>query len=832
MRRLLAIAATAAGMAMVAAAPSAALASGGSDAATQAWTTASPTATASGTTSRTVSPSASATPTTTATPTSTATPTPTPTPTKTKKPPRKPKPPKKPRVKHPPGSTTVTGPHMYIPNTGDSHYKTASTVTVSQTKNLVNQMIQVSWTGFTPSGQIAYDNTATDYPVMIAECKGLNPKTPDDCYDATNGGTPASFGKYGPGNASYGTTTADGTGKADILLFTDVQNQFLACDQHTPCSLVVVPSQGGDSLDFAKPQCGNHTLDAGGLDLGQYAFTEIKSAPFTANGFCSWARRIVIPLSFAPTPSGCPLRTADFTAGGSPMLATAMQQWQAGFCFGGSPVELQYNGSLNESEARSYFQTGVDDVAFTTQPLTGPAKSRYTYAPVAISATDVGYWVDDTSTGQPFSNIKLDARLLTKMLTTSYSYTNDSCPHGGSAGFGCDNAVDNNPQNLYTDPEFQKLNRSVWQNASQPSGYEIPIVLSGNSDMTWETTSWIASDTDANGFLAGQFDPWGMHVNTYYLGLKYPITGFLPMDPYLPVSSQDAPVYPLTLLANDMALNQQPGTQDVKDETTGNFDSLPPQVTGNRDLWSVIDNADAARFLIPGAALKNAAGKFVTPTNASMYAAVKDMTVNPDGITRSMNYTVKDKAAYPLTMVIYAIVPTSGLPAAKAKAIAQFLTDVATTGQTEGASPGELAPGYAPLTQAMRQQTLKAASEVLNQTGNPKPKPKPSASPSKSPSPSPTPSAASSPAASASPVASSIVVSFSHPAAAGMSWVVLALLVAGAVLIVTGPAALVLGSPGARAAISGSGRRLRRAATGAGVHRLRRVRLTIRKRNP
>ncbi len=45
-------------------------------------------------------------------------------------------------------------------------------------------------------------------------------------------------------------------------------------------------------------------------------------------------------------------------------------------------------------------------------------------------------------------------------------------------------------------------------------------MLSGNSDMTWETTSWAASNQAATGFLAGQFDQWGMHVNTYYLGLS------------------------------------------------------------------------------------------------------------------------------------------------------------------------------------------------------------------------------------------------------------------------------------------------------------------------
>ena len=68
---------------------------------------------------------------------------------------------------------------MYIPGTGDAQYKARSTVTVSQTTNLANQMVQVSWTGFSPSSQQTYDNTATDYPVMIAECAGAPPDQPD-----------------------------------------------------------------------------------------------------------------------------------------------------------------------------------------------------------------------------------------------------------------------------------------------------------------------------------------------------------------------------------------------------------------------------------------------------------------------------------------------------------------------------------------------------------------------------------------------------------------------------------------------------------------------------
>src|SRR5215831_10233404 len=47
-------------------------------------------------------------------------------------------------------SVTVTGPHMYDPKT-KSPFPNASTVTVNQTKDLVNQTIRVSWTNFTPS---------------------------------------------------------------------------------------------------------------------------------------------------------------------------------------------------------------------------------------------------------------------------------------------------------------------------------------------------------------------------------------------------------------------------------------------------------------------------------------------------------------------------------------------------------------------------------------------------------------------------------------------------------------------------------------------------------
>ncbi len=65
-------------------------------------------------------------------------------------------------------------------------------------------------------------------------------------------------------------------------------------------------------------------------------------------------------------------------------------------------------------------------------------------------------------------------------------------------------------------------------------GFQIPTVLSGLSDMTWELTRWMAASKAAKSFVDGAFDPWGMHVNTYYLNMQLPTQSLSSMDAYLP----------------------------------------------------------------------------------------------------------------------------------------------------------------------------------------------------------------------------------------------------------------------------------------------------------
>jgi ABC-type phosphate transport system substrate-binding protein len=614
---------------------------------------------------------------------------------------------------------TAQGPHMWDPASGKP-FPEASTVTVNQTSNLVNQMVHVSWTGFTPSSTPLYDPAATDYPVMVTECRGTNPASLTECYGANNGGVQGAFGPDGPMNTAYATTAANGTGQLDVQILTSLENQFLGCDQNHPCSLVVVPAQGGNVF-VTPPQCTDHSADIGGSAIGQLAFS-------TSHGQCSWLTRIVIPLKFAPTPAACPLKNSQFSVAGSPMMARAMAQWLAGLCAGSHGLTIGYNSTVPEPLAVSEAADGLADVALTTRPasadgIAASGRHEFVYAPVAVSAVSIAYWIDNPGTGTPVTSLKLDQRLVDKLLTQSYNFQNEGTGCTAPSppqGIGCDKGVaGSNPITLFADPEFKKLNPGVQPVTGYGSAFQVPTVQSGHSDMTWTVTRWIAANADASKFQQGTPDPWGMRVNSYDKGLKYPLDSFTAMDPYPVIAHKYSPVFPLSLADSYQAENWDPGTSWQKDQY-GNYPKDPIQIPGERALIAILDEASAAAFRFPVAAIPNGAGHYVEPTNAGMAGALGSMTPAGSG-TLQMNLQGGNPAAYPLTMVIYAMVPVSGVSHTKAAAIARFLDFAAGSGQSPGVRPGQLPAGYLPLPASLRAQTRKAAVEVANQTGNQSP---------------------------------------------------------------------------------------------------------------
>jgi len=622
-------------------------------------------------------------------------------------------------------STTAQGPRMYDPLTGKP-FKDRSTATVTQTADLVNQQVQVSWTNFTPSTSLVYNNENVAYPVMVAECKGTDPASPADCYSAENGGVASTSGPDGPMNDAYATTTPQGTGLTDIQILTKPQNHFLGCLSNKPCSLAIVPAQGGN-FSTTPPNCSDHTQDfnfGSGTAVGGLSFGSQDWA-------CSWAKRIVVPLKFARTAANCPFRNPVFSASGSPMLARAMNSWVAALCEGSHGMTIANDTTVAEPQALQELGSDSTDMALTTRSANSQGistgRKKYLYAPIAVTALSVAYWFDNNATGLPVTNVRLDQRLILKLLTQSYAFENDGCP-SATVGVKCDGGVDRNPLNLFLDPEFLRYNPEYASLNGLPpqvtlpptAAFEVPTVVSGQTDMTWVTTNWIAADKHAEALLKGQFDAWGMHLNVYYQGLQYPNNTFVSQDPYPFISHLYNPVFPLSVAAADQVENWPPSYSDQKDQF-GNYDRLPAQTPGDRSLIALLDQGDSAAFLFPSAAVPNGAGKFRTPTTANMLAALQDMTSGGQG-TKLVNPNSKNKKAYPLTMVVYAVVPTSGTSHTKAAAIARFLDFAAGPGQHPGIQPGQLPPGFAPLPASMAAQTRKDAYDVLHQTGATAPK--------------------------------------------------------------------------------------------------------------
>ena len=722
---------------------------------------------------------------------------------------------KKPKPKHHRHSgTTVVGPRLWNPATGSPLTK-HSIVTVSQTKNLTNQMIQVSWSNFTPSGPAGvpgvYNQQLTTYPVMVAECNTLHPRFWDQCYGSNAGGIPGE-GPYGPMNTSYATTSPNGTGQLDIQILVAAQNQFLNCGKYHPCSLIVIPAQGGN-----PPNCSDHTLDSLNA-LGSYDFGG-------QYGECSWNERIVVPLSFVQAPKLCPITNSNFTVLGSPMLNLAMTQWTAALCARANPIAITYNPTITEPEAIQDLGSGLGDVALTSRP--GPAQTggkKYVYAPVAISAVAIAYWIDSPTTFQPVTSLDLDPRLVAKLLTQSYNFDGDGCARGQAPrpGIGCDSAVDGNPPDLFADPEFHKLNPHVQTPLN--ATFQVPTVMSGHSDMTWEVTRWIASNRDANNFMLGQFDPWGMHLNSDYLSLRYPQDSFTGQDNYPVISHKYSPAFPLTAVVQIQAQNTDDGTDYEVDPTTGNYPKDPIEFPGARSLFAVVDEADAAALQFPVAKILNADNRYVGPNAKSMAAALSTMTpIGGNGVTQQVNFGKKRADAYPLTMVIYAMVPISGVSSKKAAAIADFLDYVVGPGQHHGLNVGQLPPGYLPLTSTLTAQALHAADEVRAQSGNPKPAKK---SPSSSPSSSPSAGASShgaggSPSSSASPTPGSapriVTLTTKNAQTVGLARYALpALLILGGLAALGGASSLIASTVGTAILIP--------------LRRLRRLRLTLRRK--
>jgi len=491
-----------------------------------------------------------------------------------------------------------------------------------------------------------------------------------------------------------------------------------------------------------------------------------------------WAQRMQVKLGFRDIVAGCPGGQSRTLTVGSELLSVAAASWTPGLC-DAKNIALGYT-QLGDPVARTEFENGAADAVLTTQPSSKPAY----YVPVALSAPVIAYalsyqpncpartepYTEDEAhqcsyssvdqlnadilrSGTLIRNLKLDARLVAKLLTQSYAFAIFDQEGFRRAGW-----MVHRPVSLAKDPEFLRLNPDLTHispNTSSANQLDHLVLAALRSDGASAVWSWILADPDGRAFLNGCPDPDGVVINPFYstrtyqgcedqrsvlaaqadadrkdtptpgsyadLALTYPPDGspfplpgwqeadvdgnppysvydFLPRVDSMPVAGRDVAIgyvprnSNLCLTVLDTACAPAPGKwTDPKNRQAG--DRL--------GAMAITTAATAARFQLPTAQLCDTSGAHCVGADASSLrkAAARFVAGDTAGVQKPGD-TDYATGAYPLTQPVYAGV-SKALPSTELTAYADALTYVVTTGQKPGYTPGNLPPGYAPLPGAM-----------------------------------------------------------------------------------------------------------------------------------
>ena len=622
----------------------------------------------------------------------------------------------------------------------------------------------------------------TDYVVGPAGCAGAPPEM------VTTGEDPSII----PSDTTYAKTALNGTGSAKFTIMTSATNASLGCSQTVPCSLVIIPIEGINCS--ANPPVSSPSYECESLGTYPPGSLNLESNPYPPAqavtgaywwSASNWDRRISVPLEFTTPANACANNAqAPLLFYGSEVMNLAAEQWDPAFCLNSKLFNVNVV-QLPEPVAKNSLQQGFIEAAIQGEPPPVPTgeKSYFTtptvQAPLAVSGFAIAYVIDNGD-GLQYTRLRLDPRLLAKLMTESYYGTNnvrsnwqitgeppgsgpDQCPANCNRAYA---AMANNPQNIFDDPEFRALNpgfdppKTVVQGAPAATLFSI---LS-QSDVIWALTSYINADPEARAWLNGKPDPWGMVVNPAYKGIKLPVESWPLLDattngPDYTESGNpfcvgalgkgsawvpDRPMIdnPQENLAN-VAYNMQYSiaaslTACNDNPLTPEYTELGPELLGDRFLIGLVSLPDAEEFDLDTAALQTyasperetdsgaqfAAGRsFVSPTASSLKVAAGLMRPDPSVGSWVFPYTdfpdnAKAEGAYPGTMLLSADIPTKGLPKSDAGDYGKYLSFAATTGQAQGFGVGQLPAGYVPIKSLSEvAYTKAAAADVAAQNG-------------------------------------------------------------------------------------------------------------------
>ncbi|MGH3822076.1 MAG: hypothetical protein ACRDRA_04440, partial [Pseudonocardiaceae bacterium] len=315
---------------------------------------------------------------------------------------------------------------------------------------------------------------------------------------------------------------ADGTGEEFFEVQTARQAPGLGCGEP------VTPGEASSARKCWLVVVPRGRTEVDGTSRSGSGANRLDSSPLSQS---NWDNRIVFPLEFLPVRQACPLGAAERPVVGHELAVDAFGRWQPALCADGGAV-LTYTQVPDEIARNRLLEGGSTALALMTNPVPpeqAPPERPLVYAPVGLSGLAIAFNIerqpdlgfgdpaDAPLAGQRFLSMKLTPRLVAKLLTQSYK----RAVAGFGAGRVLPDYLKDNPLGLTVDPEFLELNPEYERFAVK---YQPPVALVqlGGADLTSLLWSWLKADRDASAFLAGTPDKYGMVVNPNNRGLMLP----------------------------------------------------------------------------------------------------------------------------------------------------------------------------------------------------------------------------------------------------------------------------------------------------------------------
>jgi hypothetical protein len=597
-----------------------------------------------------------------------------------------------------------------------------------------------------------------DYSIPFVPDDGAEPAL----YDNQNELGEA-FDSTSTNEVNFATTDSAGDGQQQFETLTSAQSSGLGCGQeqsnNTPqgCWLVIVPRGIYEPNGF--------DTSAGGTKV---AIAD-QSSPLSAG---NWAQRIQVHLSYAQLATFCPLGGTgrESLMEGSQLVSRAVESWEVKLNQAANCTLIYHEAETPEQVVTTDFSDPVtpgvpnNGLAFTTAPVgddrlrngeSPPALPTIVYAPVAVMALDFGFHIDESSSGNNpalqsgylSTAVKLSPQLVARAVTQSYywdltdyapSLTNNGVHPYLQAPWAA-----HNPANISQDPQFTQLNPEVIGEGISAAAPLDTIDHSAYYQQIWQ---WLEADSTTSSWLDGVSNSSNSAVTidpsyeSQQLGTPPAIDSMPRSYPCSSLTFQPSPGQPITqslcstdinpyvadfdAASADVLLGSSLGYHQTWDtnlatptgQPTGYWDKAALGGPGNTWMWALDATPYTAAYgLVPAQLCDDSGGNCISPTVASVTAAVNDAKPDSAGLLQ-VNPASPGAGAYPLTEVIYAAVRTD-MPAQALTDYANFISYAVNQGQTAGQAPGDLPAGYLPLPASLQAQANAVVTRLTQIAG-------------------------------------------------------------------------------------------------------------------